>query len=164
MFKKILVALDMSSMADDVFAKAVLLAKTHQSKLFLIHIISSEEDNSPLPVPSDIGELYPASGNELTLESWQKQWNDYIRQGLNMLTSYHNQAEESEIESEYYQCQGSPSRTICQLAKEYSCDLIVIGRRGRTGLSEMLLGSVSNYVLHHAHCSVLTIQKSTDQK
>ncbi len=37
-------------------------------------------------------------------------------------------------------------------------DLIVLGRRGRTGLAEALLGSVSNYVLHHAPCSVLVVQ------
>ncbi len=37
-------------------------------------------------------------------------------------------------------------------------DLIVVGRRGRSGLSELILGSASNYVLHHAPCSVLTLQ------
>jgi nucleotide-binding universal stress UspA family protein len=33
-----------------------------------------------------------------------------------------------------------------------------MGRRGRTGLSELFLGSVSNYVTHHAPCSVLTLK------
>jgi len=36
--------------------------------------------------------------------------------------------------------------------------LVVVGRRGHSGLSELFLGSVSNYVLHRAPCSVLTIQ------
>lgn len=160
MFQNILVALDMSPMADDVFDKALSLAQTHQGKLFLLHVISGEEDNSPLPIPPDIGELYPAAHNELTLEAWQKQWNDYITQGLAMLTSYQTKAIAENIQADYHQCQGSPARIICQLAKEHDSDLIVIGHRGRTGISEMLLGSVSNYVLHHAPCSVLTIQKS----
>jgi phage terminase large subunit GpA-like protein len=33
----------------------------------------------------------------------------------------------------------------------------MVGHRGRTGLSEFLLGSVSNYVMHHAPCSVLVV-------
>ncbi|MGC1393382.1 MAG: universal stress protein [Coleofasciculaceae cyanobacterium] len=43
--------------------------------------------------------------------------------------------------------------------------MVVVGRRGRTGLAEAFLGSVSNYVVHHAPCSVLVIQEvaaSTD--
>lgn len=48
---------------------------------------------------------------------------------------------------------------ICELARNWNADLIILGRRGRTGLSELLLGSVSNYVLHHAPCSVLTVQQ-----
>ncbi|MGQ9872468.1 universal stress protein [Leptodesmis sp.] len=37
-------------------------------------------------------------------------------------------------------------------------DLILIGNRGHTGLKELFLGSASNYVLHHAPCSVLTVK------
>lgn len=36
-----------------------------------------------------------------------------------------------------------------------------MGRRGHKGLSEILLGSVSNYVVHHAPCSVLVLQGLT---
>ena len=35
---------------------------------------------------------------------------------------------------------------------------MVIGRRGHKNISEMFLGSVSNYVMHHAPCSVLVVQ------
>ncbi|MEO0350033.1 MAG: universal stress protein, partial [Cyanobacteria bacterium P01_A01_bin.15] len=41
---------------------------------------------------------------------------------------------------------------------QWNADLIMMGRRGRSGFSELLLGSVSNYVMHHAPCSVLTVQ------
>ena len=37
-------------------------------------------------------------------------------------------------------------------------DVIVMGHRGISGLQEFFLGSVSNYVLHHAPCSVLIVQ------
>jgi nucleotide-binding universal stress UspA family protein len=44
------------------------------------------------------------------------------------------------------------------VARTWNADLIVIGRRGLRGLAEMFLGSVSNHVIHHAHCSVLVVQ------
>jgi len=43
---------------------------------------------------------------------------------------------------------------ICELAIDWNADLIMMGRRGRSGIAEFFLGSVSNYVLHHAPCSV----------
>ncbi|MGF1673753.1 MAG: universal stress protein, partial [Rivularia sp. (in: cyanobacteria)] len=57
-----------------------------------------------------------------------------------------------------------PGYMICNVARSREVDLIVVGRHGRTGLSEFFLGSVSNYVLHHAPCSVLTIQKPVYQE
>ena len=36
--------------------------------------------------------------------------------------------------------------------------LIMVGNRGRSGRTEFLLGSVSNYVMHHATSSVLIVQ------
>ena len=40
---------------------------------------------------------------------------------------------------------------ICDLAKEKNADLIVMGSRGLNALRRTFLGSVSEYVLHHAH-------------
>ncbi|MFM8293491.1 MAG: universal stress protein, partial [Microcystaceae cyanobacterium] len=53
---------------------------------------------------------------------------------------------------------GEPGRYVRDLAKEWQADLIIIGRRGLRGFQELFLGSVSNYVLHHAPCSVLVVQ------
>jgi nucleotide-binding universal stress UspA family protein len=164
MFKKILVALDMSAMAEDVFEKALSIGKSNQAELLLLHVISSEEDNSPLAIPPNIYDLYPAANNELTIKSWQEEWENYIKQGTELLEKYSQKAINSEVKAEYFQIQGNAARTICKIAKEKQADLIVIGRRGRTGIGEMLLGSVSNYVLHHAHCSVLTVQKKDSPK
>ena len=164
MFKKILVALDMSPMADDVFEKALSIGKSNEAELLLLHVISSEEDNSPLAIPPNIYDLYPAANNELTIKSWQEEWENYIKQGNELLEKYSQKALNSEVKVENLQVQGNAGRTICKIAKEKQADLIVIGRRGRTGIGEMLLGSVSNYVLHNAYCSVLIVQKKDSTK
>jgi nucleotide-binding universal stress UspA family protein len=53
---------------------------------------------------------------------------------------------------------GESREEICTAAKEWNADVVVIGRRGLRGFSEMLLGSVSNYIVHHAPCSVMVVQ------
>ena len=50
---------------------------------------------------------------------------------------------------------GSPANDLVDYAKEINADLIVMGTRGLGGLRGKLLGSVSQYVLHHSHCPVL---------
>lgn len=62
------------------------------------------------------------------------------------------------IQTKFTMGTGNPSRIICDVASNWNAELIVIGRRGMSGINELFLGSVSNYVVHHALCSVLTIQ------
>lgn len=49
----------------------------------------------------------------------------------------------------------SPSWAIVRRAEEASVDLVVVGSHGKTGLQRLALGSVSENVVRHAHCSVL---------
>ncbi|TVP69364.1 MAG: universal stress protein [Leptolyngbya sp. LCM1.Bin17] len=53
---------------------------------------------------------------------------------------------------------GDPKHTICQVAKEINCDLIVVGSHGYGVVERVLLGSVSDYVVHHARCPVLVVR------
>jgi nucleotide-binding universal stress UspA family protein len=50
---------------------------------------------------------------------------------------------------------GDPAHEIVQAASEWEADLIVLGSRGRTALTRLLLGSVARKVVAHAPCSVL---------
>ncbi|WP_029422929.1 universal stress protein [Alicyclobacillus macrosporangiidus] len=52
---------------------------------------------------------------------------------------------------------GVPVRIICDLAEEEGVDLIVLGRRGRGALNHLLMGSVSQGVLHHAKVPVMVV-------
>lgn len=50
---------------------------------------------------------------------------------------------------------GSPTERILALAEELQADLIVLGSHGHTGLERLMVGSVAENVLRHAHCPVL---------
>lgn len=158
MFKKILVALDSSSTSKLVFAKALSLAQQNQADLMLLHVLSAEEEDSPMPLPPKVGDPYWTTVSEVTLESWLKQWETYESECLEKLQKFTAQAHRLGINTEFRQLPGSPGRTICHLAWSWQADLIIVGNRGRLGIGELLLGSVSNYVLHHASCSVLTVK------
>jgi len=55
---------------------------------------------------------------------------------------------------EYGAALDSPRRAIIDRADSFAADLIVVGSHGRSGLARLVLGSVSQSVLTHAHCSV----------
>lgn len=52
---------------------------------------------------------------------------------------------------------GVPKQEITQVADEQQADLIVVGSHGRHGL-ELLLGSTTNAILHHANCDVIAVR------
>ncbi|WP_413164375.1 universal stress protein [Capilliphycus salinus ALCB114379] len=157
MFTKILVAIDLSTVSESLFEKALSLAKFYQAELMLLHVLSHDEQGSPI-VEGITGLNYYEMVELETIKSYKKRWQEYIETGLERLTTYATQATEAGVASEYSQPMGKPGHQICEAAKEWNADLIIIGRRGYSGLSELILGSVSNYTLHHAHCSVLIVQ------
>ena len=53
---------------------------------------------------------------------------------------------------------GSPAQLILDSAKNLSADLVVVGVRGRSRLSEVALGSVSHRVLLHGSCPTLIVR------
>ena len=54
-----------------------------------------------------------------------------------------------------YLAKGRPDAEIVKLAEEIGAGLIVLGSRGLGGVRRALIGSVSDSVARHAHCSVL---------
>lgn len=53
---------------------------------------------------------------------------------------------------------GTPNRVIVDKAAEWGADVIVVGSHGRGFWGRVMLGSVSDTVLHHAPCSVLVVR------
>ncbi len=144
--QQILVAIDGSAISRQAFDQALTLAQTLGAKLHLLHVLSVEDKGSP-------------SIFALRDPNFERQWEAFAQPSLNMLRSHEAIAQAVGVETEIHQKLGSnPGRVICDLARELQFDLIVVGRRGLTGLSEMLMGSVSNYVIHYAPCSALIVQ------
>jgi len=54
---------------------------------------------------------------------------------------------------------GDPGHEIAHYAKEIPADLIVLPSHGRRGLTRLLLGSVTDRVVHLAHCPVLVLKQ-----
>ncbi len=62
------------------------------------------------------------------------------------------------VPCEHLFAHGNPGPVIVQVARDQGCDMIVLGTHGRSGLLRILMGSVAEYVLRHAHCPVLTLK------
>lgn len=158
MFHKILVPLDTTDVNEHILNAAIALAKGMGAELHLLHVLSDADKKYPssASLPGmDVGSPYLTA---TILSQRIKDWEEYKRQNLQILHSLANQAIAFGIKTEVEQLFGNTGSIICQVAQAEQFDLIIMGRRGHKGLNELFLGSVSNYVLHHAPCSVLTIQ------
>ncbi len=156
MFDKILVAIDNSETSQYIFEQALSLAQTTNAQMMLLHILSPLDDPymNPAFLQPDI--TFPSLHIE-TMENYFQAWETLKTERLSWL-HLTQKAANTGVKAEFTQTVGDAGRLICETAVNWSADLIIVGRRGRAGLSEFFLGSVSNYVLHHAHCSVLTLQ------
>ncbi|MEG3909673.1 universal stress protein [Microcoleus sp. w1-18aA5] len=163
-FKKIFAALDDSELGHRVFTQALELALNDRAQVMLFNCVTvSTMGETAVPIPVDLGmnvelmdQAYQAQ--RLRLEREEKQ-------ASGLLKNYCDAAAKQGLQVEFdCKMDGDPGHCICKSAETWGADLIVLGRRGRTGFTEAFLGSVSNYVVHHASCSVLVIQEAKIEK
>ncbi|HEY9604163.1 MAG TPA: universal stress protein [Allocoleopsis sp.] len=159
-FKKILVAIDRSPQAPVVFEQALELAQNDESRLKVLYCLSLDTEAKSAPAIGTLadvdlyGTFHRVQRERLHLE---------IEKAKSWLEFYCQQATLRAIPTEYDCKVGQPNEKICEVARTWGADLIVLGRRGYKGISEIVLGSVSNYVLHHASCSVFVVQGVVEQ-
>jgi nucleotide-binding universal stress UspA family protein len=159
MLKKILIAIGDLPGSDSIVSSGLALAEKLGAKVVLLHVIPPFQSSFDAISTPSIGGTYPMM-SDLVIEQYQQELKAREQSGIDRLQVYAKEADRLGIEAEILQNIGDAGRKICETAKDCAADLIAIGRHQRSILSEIFLGSTSNYVLHHATCSVMVIPQT----
>ncbi|XP_052066305.1 universal stress protein Slr1101-like [Mytilus californianus] len=68
---------------------------------------------------------------------------------------YRAKAKGKNIDGKFRTGQGKPGELLIHIAKEENATMIITGSRGLGKIRRTILGSVSDYVIHHSHVPVL---------
>ncbi len=153
MFQKILVPIDGSEHSLKALEEAAQIAKMSSGKITLINVYSVQPIMMPEPSAPGYsgGPIFTGADLARITEAAQKSGNRILQDGEHRISASGVQIEKMLVE-------GHTVQEIVRAANEGKFDLIVIGARGISHIREMLLGSVTDGVLHHAHCAVLVIK------
>jgi len=137
----IAVALDGEKPSLYALEEAVELAKRAAARLTLVTVV-------PIVV-GGYGVEMPSSGSPAEAELEGRRMLDHERerieaQGLRDLKTV--------------LLDGDPVDQVVSYCEREGVDLLVVGSRGLSGAGRFFLGSVSDGILHHAHCSVLVVK------
>jgi len=140
--KKVLIALDYNPTAQKVAEAGYSLAKAMDAEVALLHIISDPVYYSSLEYSPIMGfsGFMDAGSMQLTAEDLSKASVQFLNKVKHHL---HDETIEIVVKG------GDFSESILVSAKEMHVDLIVLGTHSRRWLEEVLLGSVTEKILHH---------------
>ena len=135
--EKILLSADGSDLSKGAVAGAINLAKTCTGKLYVTAVIETNPEYDALAP-----QLVEKAENEM------KQYLEEVKaaalkEGVQCEVTVHHGDE--------------PYKLIVEDAARMQADMIVMGRRGRTGLKRLMMGSVTAKVIGHFHCKVLVV-------
>ncbi len=139
LFKNILCATDFSEVASKALTYAASIARTHDAKLHIVHVLPAE---APPQVPM---EPLPASLDRSYVEAEANM--QALGTGKFLLGLPHEDIVE----------RGPIREVITDLIRRNNIDLLVLGTHGRGGLNKFLLGSVAEELFRAATCPVLTV-------
>jgi nucleotide-binding universal stress UspA family protein len=134
MFERILLAVDGSPQSDKAVQLAAKLAAVTGDEVIVTHVVEV--------VPTKVG-VVESELREDALQLVERQAKELAAAGV---------AASSEVGRAF---SGAVGKVLVDAAIEHRVGLIVMGSRGRSDLSSLLLGSVAHRVLHHSHCPVL---------
>lgn len=145
MIQHILCPVDKSAHSQEAFQHVKALAIALKAKVTLLHTyeILSQTD---------------ASAYDLSYTTYLEEIHHSMAEKVaTHLGSLKNELTAAGVEVATVMDRAESGPYIVNAAKELNCDLIVMGSRGLNSLTSLLLGSVSNYVIHHAHCPVMVV-------
>lgn len=166
-FKHILLALDQTQKADKVLEQGVALAEKFNACLTLVHCLNDTSIMAAAGSAAPVGAGLPWPGSSISaLEAhpaqemaFSQNLDRQVQNAKSWLRRYVQKAYDAGCEEAVPTVRlGDPAENICALADELEADLIIVGRKDRSGLEELLLGSVSSAVVHQAPCAVLVAQ------
>lgn len=135
----ILVPVDFSEASTNAVGEAIELAGD-PAKVHLLHVLPPLESISPGVVWGDITDGHRE---------------DAVRQYAEKYLAEHGYGGVT-----FDVRIGQPAHEICEYAGETDSDLIVISSHGYHGIKRMLLGSVAELVIRHAHVPVLILRRA----
>ena len=148
LFAKILVAVDGSKNAHRAAKIAVKLSVRNGAELLVISVVPRPSylfapvSGAGVP-PMGLGDYYTYATNDAV---------KWVNETISLAKDRGVVARGRVLKS------ASVVRSITDYAEDEKVDLIVLGTRGMGGFNRLLLGSVSNGVVIHAHCAVLVVR------
>ncbi len=142
MYRHILIPIDGSDLAEHGVAHGFALAKSLGAKVSVIFVVE--------PFSEMTGRFLEAVARYAELRK---------EQATSVLDRAATAAKEAGVSCETIQVENEqPYQAIIAAAEDKGCDLIVMSSHGRSGLSMLLIGSVTNKVLTNAKTPVLVCQ------
>lgn len=154
MFKKILIPTDGSALSAQAANAGITFARSVGAEVLALYVTQ--------PFAATIGFDGMAAAYAITDEDYEKasseQAGKYLKQILDRASTAGVKADSRSV-SNFNVADG-----IVQAATDTECDMIFIGSHGRSGLSRLLLGSVTAKVLSLATTAVLVYRVKDDKK
>jgi nucleotide-binding universal stress UspA family protein len=145
MYRHILIPTDGSELAEHAVTNGLALAKSLGAK---VSVIVVEQ-------PFDWLSVSETTVRQISEES-AKHAEQIKKHATMVLSRAANAAKQAGVSCDTIQVENEqPYQAIIAAAKNKGCDLIVMASHGRSGLSGVLLGSVTNKVLTHTKTPVL---------
>jgi nucleotide-binding universal stress UspA family protein len=150
-FSKILVAVDGSEQSFKAAEYAIEIGKKYSAQLTALTVL---DISKPKHLSSYFITAPTYAMRELEEERKEaQQWLDKVANIVSEKGNNNNIQFKSQIEKSM-----SVEGTIVDYAEQENIDLIVVGTKGRSGFTKLLLGSVASKVVTYAHCPVLVVK------